>query len=96
MAEPRRAAIRRLAGHLGLVPPGPGVMRSRWARIFNVDRDSSQSEALVGLLLGVVLILMVGRGFLEVAWWFRPIVAIALVVLIGNVIRVAALRIRRP
>jgi hypothetical protein len=83
-----------VAAYLGLVAPQEGRARSRWARVSSVGEDSSQGETAWGLLLAVLLIPLVAMPLFGEARWLRVIAALAVVILLANVVRVSRLYAR--
>lgn len=88
-------SIYRLARYLGLVKPAEGEPRSRWARIMNVDRDSSGIEVVAGLSYLLVLILLVGTRAFADPVWFRPFADLAVLIFAGGLIRTLVIVIGR-
>lgn len=82
----RTARLQRAAVYLGLIEV-PGQPRSKWARVVNVKQDSSRAEALVGLTLAVLVLVLVVLRLLDGPWWFRPVAGFASLILLLNLVR---------
>ena len=89
---PRR---RRAATYLGLMAPQSGTPRSPYARVFSPSDDSSRSELLGGLAIGLFLMLVFIYGIATGSSpWRIPEGAVLLVVAVPQCVK-SGRRLRR-
>lgn len=89
---PRR---RRAATYLGLVTPQSGAPRSAYTRVFAPSDDSSRSELLGGLAVGLFFMLVFIYGIATGSWPWRILDAAVLILLAVPLCIKSGRRLRR-
>jgi protein-S-isoprenylcysteine O-methyltransferase Ste14 len=79
-----------VASYLGLVRLRADAPRSKLARVTAVGPDSSRSEALLGVLVGLVVLAAVASTMFTRSVWWSVLGGIATLIFVANLIRVIA------